>query len=84
MSLKKESTLTVKLNRGAPNTRRLLLAHDHDGVLVVVCVNYISVHICPPLCREESSKGLYISGSFMSYILAEKKSKTAAGKRTKR
>lgn len=82
MSLKKKKPLTVKLNRSAPNTRRLLLAHDHDGILVVVCVNYISIHICPPLCREESSKGLYISWSFTSYICS-KKSKTSAGKRTK-
>lgn len=43
--------LTVKLEWDALITRRFLLAHNHNGILVVVGVNHISIHIGPPLCR---------------------------------
>ena len=52
----RECPLTVKLERGSLLPWRLLFAHYHNRVLIVVRVNHVGVHVCPPPCWEDTEK----------------------------
>lgn len=64
--------LTVKLKWDALLAWWLLFAHYQYSILIVVCVDHIRIHICPPLCRKENTIWVIISAEIQGQRWREK------------